>query len=191
MNKAVYDEYYKERNYFGEPYPGLVEFFKRYESKCKVLDLGCGQGRDALFLGRLGYTVKGIDISKIGIDQMNKIAKEENLNVKGEVADVYNYSISSEYDLVLLDSMLHFYKNDMEKETNFIKRVASELKVGGLLCNFMLKGKKRQKHLKSVINGMDINWEVVSDKYTDYPESNSEFHMYIIKKSKVHYENRE
>src|SRR6056297_3080767 len=113
---------------------------------------------------------------------MNKIAKEENLNVTGEVADVYNYTISSEYDLVLLDSMLHFYKNDMEKETNFIKRVASELKVGGLLCNFMLKGKKRQKHLKEVISGMDIYWKTIVDEYTNYTESDSKFHIFIIKK---------
>lgn len=184
MTKPIYDKYYKKQNYFGEPYPGLVKFFKEYEPKCNVLDLGCGQGRDALFLGRLGYTVKGVDISKVGLNQMNQIANNETLNVIGEVGDVYTYPVSSEYDLVLLDSMLHFYKNDMEKETNFIKRVASKLKVGGVLCNFMIKGSNRQKHLKGVLKKMDIDWEVLCDNYTDYPESNSQFHMYIIKKVK-------
>ena len=133
MTKPIYDKYYKKQNYFGEPYPGLVNFFEEYEPKCNVLDLGCGQGRDALILG-IRYKVKGVDISKVGLNQMNKIANNENLNVIGVVGDVYTYPISSEYDLVLLDSMLHFYKSDMEKETNFIKRVTSELKVGGVLC---------------------------------------------------------
>ncbi|WP_425449117.1 class I SAM-dependent methyltransferase [Dethiothermospora halolimnae] len=182
MTKPTYDKYYKEKNYFGEPYLGLVEFFKEYEPKGKVLDLGCGQGRDALFLGRLGYTVKGIDISKVGLDQMNQIANNENLKVIGEVGDVYTYPISSEYDLVLLDSMLHFYKSDIKKETNFIKRVASELKVGGVLCNFMIKGAKREKHLKSILKDIEADWKILSDNYTDYPEADSQFHMYIIKK---------
>lgn len=78
MPNAIYDKYYKKAHYFGDPYPGLQEFFKAYEPKGNLLDLGCGQGRDALFLGRLGYKVKGIDISQVGINQMNKAANEEN-----------------------------------------------------------------------------------------------------------------
>lgn len=182
MAKPIYDKHYKEENYFGKPYPGFQRFFKKYEPKGNVLDLGCGQGRDALFLGRLGYRVKGIDISKVGINQMNKISAKENLSVKGEVRDVYTYPISEEYDLVLLDSMLHFYKNDFDKETTFISRVASELKVGGVLCNFMIKGGSREKHLKKVLNNIGIEWEILYEGYTEYPESNAQYHMYIIKK---------
>lgn len=182
MTKIIYDQHYKEEDYFGKPYPGLVKFFKAYDRDCEILDLGCGQGRDALFLGRLGYKVKGIDISKVGIDQMNQIAKKENLDVRGEVADVYNFSITEAYDLLLLDSMLHFYKNDIEKETDFIKRIATKLKVGGVLFSCMLKGSKREKHLKSVLNNLPMDWDIIVDAYTDYPESNSKFHMYIVKK---------
>lgn len=57
---------------------------------------------------------------------MNEIDKIENSNVKGEIGDVFSYPISSEYGIVLLDSMLHFYSRDMEKETTFIKRVATD-----------------------------------------------------------------
>ena len=42
----TYDKHYKAPNYFGEPYPELIQFFKEYEPKGHVLDLGCGQGRD-------------------------------------------------------------------------------------------------------------------------------------------------
>ncbi|HKL41936.1 MAG TPA: class I SAM-dependent methyltransferase [Clostridia bacterium] len=182
MRKTIYDKHYKETNYFGSTYPKLVEFFKAYDKNYKVLDLGCGQGRDALFLGRLGYQVKGIDISKVGIRQMNQKAKEENLNVIGEISDIYEYPITDAYDVVLLDSMVHFYKNDITKETNLIKRVATELKVGGILINCMLKGLKREKHLKNILNKLPVHWEVIHDTYTDYPEANSEFHIIILKK---------
>ncbi len=80
------------------------------------MDLGCGQGRDALLLGELGYCVTGIDISDLGIKQMNAIANEKKLPVVGKVADIYNYPISEEYDMVLLDSIFHFYKNDLERK---------------------------------------------------------------------------
>jgi len=36
-----------------KPYPGLVDFAENYSDRNIVLDLGCGQGRDALFLVEL------------------------------------------------------------------------------------------------------------------------------------------
>ncbi|EMR73731.1 Tellurite resistance protein TehB, partial [Thaumarchaeota archaeon SCGC AB-539-E09] len=113
----TYDKHYKQPNYFGEPYPELVSFFKNHEPKGHVLDLGCGQGRDALAIARLGYTVTGVDISKIGVSQMIVIAEKENLNIFGYVADMYEYPIAESVDIVLLDSMLHFYPKNREKET--------------------------------------------------------------------------
>lgn len=182
MTKTVYDEHYKETEYFGNPYPKLVKFFKAYDKNSRVLDLGCGQGRDALLLGRLGYKVKGVDISEGGIFQMNQKAKEENLDVIGEISDIYEYPITDAYDIVILDSMVHFYKNDTKKESNLIKRIAIELKVGGIFFNCMLKVGKREKHIKSILTELPVQWEVINDTYTDYPESNSEFHILIIKK---------
>ncbi len=59
MNDNAYNEYYKKIDCFGKPYLGLRNFFKKYYPKGTVLDLGCGQGRDSIFLGRLGYQVTG------------------------------------------------------------------------------------------------------------------------------------
>ena len=74
---VTYDKYYQTENLFGEPYPELIEFFAEYPYKGKLLDLGCGQGRDAIALARLGYSVTGIDNSKVGIQQMNQIGQVE------------------------------------------------------------------------------------------------------------------
>lgn len=51
--KSPYDEYYQTEDLFGAPYPELVTFFAEREQRGKVLDLGCGQGRDAIAFGRL------------------------------------------------------------------------------------------------------------------------------------------
>ena len=131
---ATYDKNYKEPDIFGEPYPELVSFFQKYEPKGHVLDLGCGQGRDAIALSRMGYRVTGVDVSKVGISQMMSVARKEKLDVAGHVSDMYEYPIDDRYDIILLDSMLHFYPRDLEKETRFLLKIMADLNESGLLC---------------------------------------------------------
>ena len=130
---VTYDKYYQTENLFGEPYPELIEFFAEYHKKGKLLDLGCGQGRDAVALARLGYSVTGIDNSQVGIDQMNQIGKVENLNLVGQVDDIYAFDRFDQFDIVLLDSMFHFAKKDKEKEIGLIKKIVSDLYTGSLI----------------------------------------------------------
>lgn len=78
-----YEKLYQESpNVCGPPFPEFEAFFERYnKTQAKVLDLGCGQGRDALFIARMGHQVVGVDISKTGIAQMLEEAKQEGLEV--------------------------------------------------------------------------------------------------------------
>ena len=114
---AIYNKHYEQTNHFGAPYPALVSFFKKYEPKGTVLDLGCGQGRDTIAMARLGYQVIGVDISIVGVSQMLAVSSREGLGIQGIVGDMYEYTIDEDIDVVLLDSMFHFYKRDREKET--------------------------------------------------------------------------
>ena len=113
---VAYDKYYRTENLFGEPYSELIEFFAEYPKKGKVLDLGCGQGRDAIALARLGYSLTGIDTSRIGIAQMNQIGQNENLDLVGQVDDIFSFDRFSDFDIVLMDSMFHFARKDKKKE---------------------------------------------------------------------------
>ena len=61
-----------------------------------MLDLGCGQGRDALFIARKGHAVVGVNISKTGVGQMLEDAKQEELDISGIVADVVCYQTHQE-----------------------------------------------------------------------------------------------
>lgn len=130
---TTYDKYYQAEHLFGEPYPELITFFTEYPLKGKVLDLGCGQGRDAIALARLGYHITGIDSSQIGIQQMTRVAQTENLDLVGRVGDIYQVDNLAKFDFVLLDSMFHFAKRDREKEVGLIQKIISTVKKGCLI----------------------------------------------------------
>ncbi|MEO0598119.1 MAG: methyltransferase domain-containing protein, partial [Chloroflexota bacterium] len=79
-----YEKLYQEqRHVLGKPTQVFVDFFDEYtKEKADVLDLGCGQGRDALFIARLGHRVVGVDISETGIAQLLEDAKTETLAIE-------------------------------------------------------------------------------------------------------------
>ena len=179
--KYNYDEYYRGNELFGKPYAALLEFFKQHEPKGTVLDLGCGQGRDSIPIGRIGYRVIGIDESELGLAQMNEVCKKEQIDVIGIKDDIYTYKITDDYDIILMDSMLHFYKNDIDQETSLVHRIASEMKQNGILCNCMIRGKKREQTYKRILDET-IEFELIEEKYVDFPEFNSKYHMHIVRK---------
>ena len=127
---ATYDKYYEKENLFGAPYPELIAYFTGHHKRGSVLDIGCGQGRDAIALARLGYSVTGIDISQVGIDQMIEAANHENLDVVGLVADLYTFDDFQDFDFILLDSMFHFTKTQKQKEVDLIKRIWTTMDIG-------------------------------------------------------------
>lgn len=112
-----YDEHYRKgRGQCGDPFPDFAAFFDRYDRPhARVLDLGCGQGRDALLAARHGHEVVGVDLSEIGIAQMVEDAEAEGLDVAGVVSDVLNFRSRRKFDVVLLDRVLHLLLDDDER----------------------------------------------------------------------------
>ena len=151
-----YDTYYQTENLFGEPYPELLKFYASLLQKGKLLDLGCGQGRDALALANLGFEVTGIDHSKVGIDQLNQIAQKNGLVINGIVGNIYEYFKFDQFEFILLDSMFHFGKRDLEKETKLLQKIFNSAKPNTLITICIQNTGKKLQILNSIISNTKI-----------------------------------
>jgi cyclopropane fatty-acyl-phospholipid synthase-like methyltransferase len=77
------DAYRKSSDFFGtEPHDNLKKYFHLMDKNRLALDVGAGQGRNALFLARQGFTVDAIDPSQVAFDITARAAAEENLPVR-------------------------------------------------------------------------------------------------------------
>lgn len=67
-----------------------------------ALDVGCGEGRNAVWLATEGWTVTGVDFSPVAIDKARRLASSAGVNVDWLVADVTEWEPPAAYDLVLV-----------------------------------------------------------------------------------------
>jgi 2-polyprenyl-3-methyl-5-hydroxy-6-metoxy-1,4-benzoquinol methylase len=63
----------------GQPEPILVEHPALLNADLPALDIGCGQGRNALFLDREGFVVDALDPSAVAIGQVSRTAEQHDL----------------------------------------------------------------------------------------------------------------
>jgi len=81
---AEWDYAYSETNdYFGEqPTPILCDYHDQLDPTRPVLDIGTGQGRNAVFLARAGVAVDAVDPSAVAIELVADRAAQEGLPVR-------------------------------------------------------------------------------------------------------------
>lgn len=94
-----------QESYLGiRPSPSLqreIERIKQLVPGKRALDIACGEGRNSLFLREHGFQVTAVDISDIGLAKGKQRAAELGLDINFRQADLDEYEIEGQYDLVL------------------------------------------------------------------------------------------
>ena len=76
---------------------------KQYLKNKTVLDVGCGTGREALALSKLGFNIMAIDISKEMIANAKKLIQEENIKI--EECDILSYESSCFDNIIFFNNI--------------------------------------------------------------------------------------
>ena len=101
-----------------------IELFKNHK---KLLCLGEGEGRNAIFFAQNGFEVSAIDASDVGLSKLDLKSKEENLEIKTFCMDLNHWKADEKYD-VIVASYLHMYKNERE---NLFEKIEDSLNTNG------------------------------------------------------------
>ena len=96
----------------------------------RAIDLGCGEGRNAVWLALLGWSVTGVDMSVVGIDRGRAMAETNDVRVEWVVADLESWDLGAgAWDLMAL-VYVHW---PTDKRVPFLQRVVDGLAPGGHL----------------------------------------------------------
>jgi len=108
----------------------------RFDKGMKILDAGCGEGRNLIYFMREGFTVYGIDENPVAIKYLHTLARTINKSIPVEnfqPGDLRDIQFPDEnFEVVISSAVLHFSegKNDFQKMFSELMRV---LKPGGIL----------------------------------------------------------
>jgi SAM-dependent methyltransferase len=127
MEKQLYQEMYniEEKHWwFVGRRKILFEITKRKIGKVgQVLDIGCGTGVNAKWLGELGEEVYGVEMS----DEVIELAKKRTPNLKVIKGEFPNIEISERFDLITLFDVLEHFEDDSDA----LKKIGALLNPGG------------------------------------------------------------
>lgn len=82
----------------------------------RVLDIGCGEGKDAVFFAKCGYLVTAFDISEKGIEKAKRLAEHNKVDINFFKADIFDYRPDTEFDIIFSSGMFHFIQPNTRKE---------------------------------------------------------------------------
>jgi SAM-dependent methyltransferase len=142
-NSKNWDDAYSKYG-LGYPSENLIRIFKGrypnlnlsetigYDNK-RILDVGCGLGRNTLFLSTLGFEkVSGVDICEETIQKARQISKDKDLKINYQVGSNNNIPFGNDMFDFLVSWNVCYYMDEKMDFKSHVKEYARVLKSGGV-----------------------------------------------------------
>lgn len=99
----------------------------------RAIDMGCGNGRNSIFLARHGFSVEAVDYSKAAIEWARELAEEAGVSISLKQASVFDLDLqAATYDLVYDSGCFHHIPP--HRRTQYVELIIGALRPGGWLC---------------------------------------------------------
>ncbi len=130
LHRTQYCELYRGDEYYWgtEPTPFCYRILEKYPSNryLHLLEIGCGEGRDAIFFARNGYDVTAYDIAEEGIRKVERLVTRYHVPVNAFCANMLDFHPKEYYDIVYASRALHYvppqrresFFNEYKEHTN-------------------------------------------------------------------------
>jgi SAM-dependent methyltransferase len=94
-----------------------------------AIDLGAGEGRNAVWLASRGWTVTAVDFSQVGLDKADRLAAEHGVEITTVCADATTWAPPAPVDLVVLS----YLQLPSDLQRTVLEHAATWLAPGGTL----------------------------------------------------------
>lgn len=105
----------------------LLEALK-HRKPGRALDVGAGEGTDAIRLARLGYEVDAVEGSSVGCEKTERFARQVGVKLNVVNSDVSAFKPSGVYDVIVCNGLLHY----IEDQAGLIQRLQDATALNGL-----------------------------------------------------------
>jgi len=134
--KEMFDEFYgrEDMSFGNQPTRFLKQYVLEQGLGGEALDLGCGDGRNSLFLAGIGFKVTAIDASGVAIEKLSRSAEGNGLggNMRAHCVDAMEAEFPPEkFDLV--SAITFFDHMDEQDHDRMINEIKKSMKPGAVL----------------------------------------------------------
>lgn len=129
-NAEVWDAMYSSRPkvWSGQPNAQLIAEASGL-APGSALDLGCGEGADAIWLAQHGWSVTGVDVSAVALERAAAHAADAGCRIEWIRQDLVDWIPDQEYDLV----SAQFLHSDVMAWQDALRPAVSAVRPGGTL----------------------------------------------------------
>lgn len=120
VRATPYEERYREGRYYWGITPNDLAFEvlkAKYPTRpLKLLEIGCGEGRDSVFFAKNGYQVTAFDLAESGIEKARRLAEVHQVEVNFFRADLRQFRLEETYDVIYSSGVLHHIPEELREE---------------------------------------------------------------------------
>ncbi|HFI0040213.1 TPA: SAM-dependent methyltransferase TehB [Streptococcus suis] len=122
------EDYFSKKYDYTRTHSEVLDALKIIEP-CKVLDLGCGHGRNSLYLAQQGFEVTAVDKHMPSIQTLLQVKEAEDLDLQAGTYDINSASLEQDYDWII--STVVFMFLERERVPAIIRNMQERTRPGG------------------------------------------------------------